>query len=72
MNVKKLNLRKKQVAERYGVHVRSIERMSKDGRLPPPDFYLGKLPIWTGETLDKNDREAAIAKRATDTPVRAA
>jgi len=29
--------------------------MVADGRLPKPDFYLGRLPIWTDETLDAAD-----------------
>ena len=33
-------LRKKAVAERYGVNDRTIDRMAKDKRLPAP-FYLG-------------------------------
>ena len=35
-------LRKRAVAERYGVHERSVDRMKNDGRLPPPDFYNGR------------------------------
>jgi hypothetical protein len=57
-------LRKKAVAKRYGnVHERSIARMIEDGRLPPPDLYNGRFPLWDEATLDAHDREATLARR---------
>jgi hypothetical protein len=56
-------LRKRQVAQRYSITPRTVERMVDDGRLPPPDFYRGKLPFWGEHTLDKADRAAAAAYR---------
>ena len=58
---KKHNSRKKQVAERYCVDERTVDRMVKDGRLPPP-FYLpgGRIPFWDDDVLDANDRAAAL------------
>ena len=58
-------LRKKAVAERYGVHERSVDRMKNDGRLPPPDFYNGRFPLWGEDTLDASDRAAALLPRPT-------
>jgi hypothetical protein len=53
-------LRKRQVAERYGnVNERTIPRMIADGRLPPPDLYNGRFPLWGEDTLDAHDRKAA-------------
>ena len=56
-------LRKRQVAERYGVHERSIDRMAEDGRLPPPHFHGGRIPRWDEDELDACDR-AATRERA--------
>jgi predicted DNA-binding transcriptional regulator AlpA len=58
-------LRKKAVAERYGVHERSVDRMKTDGRLPPPDFYNGRFPLWDEAKLDASDRRAALLPRPT-------
>jgi hypothetical protein len=57
-------LRKRAVAMRYGnIHERSIARMVADGRLPPPDFYSGRFPLWSEATLDGHDRTATLARR---------
>jgi hypothetical protein len=50
------------VADRYGIHGRTVERMVKDGRLPKP-IYHGKFPLWDADALDANDRRAALARR---------
>jgi hypothetical protein len=56
-------LRKKAVAKRYGdMNERSIPRMVADGRLPPPDLYNGRFPLWAEDTLDAHDR-ARLARR---------
>jgi hypothetical protein len=56
------HLRKKQLAARYGYDSdRSIDRAVKDGRLPPPDMYVGRFPLWSEETLDAHDAKAARA-----------
>jgi hypothetical protein len=64
MTAIKKRYRRHELAERYSQSVRNAERMWKDGRLPPPDFYLGRIPFWNEETLDENDRAAAAAYRA--------
>ncbi len=51
-------LRRAAVAARYGVDVRTLERMAKDGRLRPPDLYLGRMPLWDEDALDADDRAA--------------
>lgn len=56
-------LRKRQVAQRYSITPRTVERMVEDGRLPQPDFYRGRLPFWGEDTLDESDRAAAAAYR---------
>jgi hypothetical protein len=55
----KTYLRKKGVAARYGVDPRTVPRMVKDKRIPPPDLYNGRFPLWDEATLDASDREAA-------------
>jgi predicted DNA-binding transcriptional regulator AlpA len=54
-------LRKAMVAERYSVNLRTIDRMSADGRLPPP-VYLpnSRLPLWLETELDAADRRATV------------
>jgi hypothetical protein len=49
-------LRQRQLGARYSVHIRTINRAVADGRLPPPDFSLGKLPMWSEDLLDAHDR----------------
>jgi predicted DNA-binding transcriptional regulator AlpA len=49
-------LRRKEVAERYGIDVRSVERMAKDGRIPKPDCYAGRFPLWNEEGLELAER----------------
>ena len=58
-------LRKKALAKRYGgVNERTIPRMVADGRLPPPDMYNGRFPLWNEAKLDRWDRKAALEARA--------
>jgi predicted site-specific integrase-resolvase len=61
-------LRKRQVAQRYSITPRSVERWSADGRLPAPT-YRGIIPIWSVEELEASDRQAerALRKPATET-----
>jgi predicted DNA-binding transcriptional regulator AlpA len=55
-------LRKAQVALRYGINVRSLERWVKDGRLPAP-IYHNRFPLWRESDLDAADRAAMTAPR---------
>jgi predicted DNA-binding transcriptional regulator AlpA len=55
-------LRKKDVAARYSVTIRTAERMVDDGRLPRPN-YRGRIPLWDEAELDASDRAAALLPR---------
>jgi hypothetical protein len=60
--------RKRQLAQRYGVTIRTLERMVGDGRLPAPDLRLGRLPMWSDEIITANERRAA-AERHPSKPI---
>ena len=54
-------LRKKAVRDRYGYQSeRSVDRAVKDGRIPPPDIYQSRFPLWREDSLDSHD--AALAR----------
>ena len=61
-------LRKRAVAERYGnIHIRTVNRMVDEGRLPPPTIRGNRLCLWDEEALDEFDRKTARStKRAAD------
>jgi hypothetical protein len=59
----KTYLRKQQVAARYQTTPRNIDRMAADGRIPEPDFYNGRTPLWDTDKLDASDRAAAVRSR---------
>jgi len=49
-------LRKKHLRVRYGWESdKSVDRAWKDKRIPPPDLYQGKFPLWLESTLDEYD-----------------
>jgi predicted DNA-binding transcriptional regulator AlpA len=58
-------LRKRQMRERYGYcSDRTIDRMVKSGKLPPPQYVLGNsVPFWSEAELDASDKAAAAAHR---------
>jgi predicted DNA-binding transcriptional regulator AlpA len=51
--VDRLALRLDEVAEAIGVSRRTIERERSAGRFPKPDRVIGKLSIWSVETIRK-------------------
>jgi predicted DNA-binding transcriptional regulator AlpA len=55
-------LRKRSVAERYGITIRTVERMTEDGRLPKPSFR-GRIPLWRESELEEFDKAATLAPR---------
>ena len=56
--------RKADVAARYAVDDRTVDRMKLDGRIPPPKYLPGsRIPIWEERELDLNDRAATLAPR---------
>ena len=57
-------LRKRDLRLRYGYKSdRSIERACGDGRLPKPDMYLKRFPLWLESALDEFDNKATRAHR---------
>jgi hypothetical protein len=56
-------LRKRQVAARYNVVTRTVDRWSMDGRLPLP-IWRGRVPLWDLSELDAQDHAAAAIARA--------
>jgi predicted site-specific integrase-resolvase len=61
-------LRKRAVADRYGINKRTVDRWSEDGRLPKP-IYRGIIPLWDLCELDAEDFAAAAAVRSAAKPV---
>jgi hypothetical protein len=61
-------LRYEHLCARYGdVSTRTIQRMVKDGRLPPPKFPVGRhLPLWREDELDEHDRMVTAKGRAAE------
>jgi predicted site-specific integrase-resolvase len=53
--------RKAQVALRYGVNTRTVDRWARDGRLPAP-VHRGRIPLWDGTELDRSDRRAVVER----------
>jgi len=50
--------RKADLLKRYGWRSKiSVDRGVKAGTLPPPDTYMGPIPLWLEGTLDKRDQE---------------
>jgi hypothetical protein len=57
-------LRKRGVAERYAVDERTVDRMQRDGRIPPARYLPGsRIPLWAEDELDRSDRRATLAPR---------
>jgi hypothetical protein len=52
----------KQVAERYSIDPRSVQRRAKDGLLPPPKYFATRFPRWDIAELDENDRKLASVR----------
>jgi len=52
------------VAERYGVHLRSVARWMARGVIPPPDQTINGRHYWYLETLEEADRQRTIQAAA--------
>jgi predicted DNA-binding transcriptional regulator AlpA len=52
----------KQVAERYSIDPRSVQRRVKEGRLPPPVYLGTRFPRWDIAELDENDKKLASVR----------
>src|SRR6516164_8295967 len=55
-------LRKWEVATRYGVTGRTVERMSADGRLPPPIRLGARVLLWDEALLDERHATRAALR----------
>jgi predicted DNA-binding transcriptional regulator AlpA len=55
-------LRKADVAARYGLSERHIDRLAATGQLPKP-IYISKFPMWSEAELAAAER-AAVRRRA--------
>jgi hypothetical protein len=52
--------RKNEVAARYSITPRSVDRKARQGLLPAPEYPLGPhLPLWRNSKLDDHDAVAA-------------
>lgn len=49
--VERIALRLDEVAQALGVGRRKIERERADGRFPPPDVVIGRMPLWQPATI---------------------
>jgi hypothetical protein len=49
--IERLAYRLDEVARGFGVSRRLIERERSAGRFPEPDVTIGRVPLWTRETL---------------------
>jgi hypothetical protein len=58
------------VAERYGVHLRSVSRWVARGVIPPPDQVINDRRYWFLETLERADRRRTIESAAQKTAAR--
>jgi hypothetical protein len=63
-------LRRRQVAARYNITTRTVDRWASDGRLPPP-MLRGRVPLWDLDELEAQDHVAVTAARAASKPATA-
>jgi hypothetical protein len=63
MSKRKRYLKKKDLARRYGNCIKTVERMWKEGRIPPPDIWNAKSPLWSEDSLEKHERQNLTAPR---------
>jgi predicted DNA-binding transcriptional regulator AlpA len=57
-------LRKRAVAERYGVDRRTVDRWTRDGNLAfPQPLYINKTPYWDEAQLEAFERGRAKSGR---------
>jgi predicted DNA-binding transcriptional regulator AlpA len=62
-NTRKQWSSKSQLAARYKISTRTIDRMRKRGQFPPPDIQIGdRMVRWNDETVEK-----FLAERTGDT-----
>jgi hypothetical protein len=58
----KIYLTTKEVAMRYGIDPRSVQRRVKEKLLPEPKYFGTRFPRWSISELDENDRKYASVR----------
>jgi hypothetical protein len=58
----KIYLTTKEVATRYGIDPRSVQRRVTEGLLPEPKYFGTRFPRWSIAELDENDRKYASVR----------
>ena len=58
----KIYLTTKEVAVRYSIDPRSVQRRVKEHLLPPPYYFGTRFPRWSIEELDENDKKLAYSR----------
>jgi predicted DNA-binding transcriptional regulator AlpA len=53
--------RRLEICEQWGVSTRTFDRLRAAGQIPPPDVKIGRLMLWSAETV----------ARLFDSPVKA-
>ena len=54
-------LRRAGVAAHYSCDPRTVDRMRRDGRIPPPKYLPGsRVPLWDADELNAHDRAATL------------
>jgi hypothetical protein len=65
----KVYLRQAQLAKRWSMSVRGIQRARQERKIPQPDFYLGQNPLWDEEgTIEPFERANVKRVAANNQP----
>ena len=65
-------LRKAQVATRYCITKRWVDKMVEQGRLPKPTYPTSyRVPLWNEAELDQHDRAVVVGERRYKTKAHA-
>lgn len=51
--------RRRDLARKWNVDTRTVDRMKQDGRLGAPDYFIGRIPVWSDETRQAAERRDA-------------
>jgi hypothetical protein len=62
-------LTSRRVADRYSIHIRSVERWVSAGVIPPPDETINGRKYWYEDSLDQADRQRTVEAGARGQPV---
>ena len=57
----KTYIRQPKLARRWETSVRNIQLLRQQGKVPPPDMYLGQNPLWDVEgTIEPFERASVV------------